>query len=213
MSGAERPLPPANEWLSRIEPRLAAQMRFLIEADRLKTVLRGSRIADGSRRENTAEHSWHLALFAMTLCEWSGEPVDVLRVVQMLILHDLVEIDGGDTPLYDVARSGTQAERETLAADRLFGLLPPDQRTWMRALWEEFEAAATADARFAKAVDRLQPVLLNHLVGGGTWLDYDMDAPRERALTRRIADGAPALWTVAERVFEDAVRNGWLRSG
>ncbi len=187
-------------------------MRFLIEADRLKTVLRGSRISDGSRRENTAEHSWHLTLFAMTISEWASEPVDVLRVVQMLILHDLVEIECGDTPLHDTALSKTQAEREKLAADRIFGLLPADQRTWMRALWEEFEAAATADARFAKSIDRLQPVLLNHLVGGGTWRDYNVDEDRERAATRLIADGAPDLWTVAERVFEEAVRKGWLRS-
>ena len=119
--------------------------------------------------------------------------------------------NSGDTPLFDAAGALDQAERERVAADKLFGLLPEPQGAEMRALWEEFEAAETADARFAKALDRLQPILLNHLVGGGTWTDYDVDEGRERAMTRRIADGAPKLWAAAESVFADAVRNGWLK--
>ncbi len=187
------------------------QLGFLLEIDRLKQVIRGSRIADGSRRENTAEHSWHLALFASTLAEYAIEPVDVSRVVQMLLLHDIVEIDAGDTPLFDEAGASAQDDAEQRAADRLFGLLPPDQAAVFRALWEEFEAATSADARFAKAIDRLQPILLNHAVGGGTWTDYDVDEDRERRLTERIAQGSPDLWAVAEAVFADAVANGWLR--
>lgn len=202
----------ASGWRTRIEPRLAAQLDFLIEADRLKTIIRGSRIADGSRRENTAEHSWHLALFAMILSEWATGPVDVFRVVQMLILHDLVEIECGDTPLLDQAGSQGQAEREAAAAAKLFALLPQDQGPLMHALWDEFERAQSADARFAKALDRLQPILLNHLVGGGTWLDYQVDVARETSLTRRIADGAPMLWTAAEHVYAEAVQMGWLRA-
>jgi putative hydrolase of HD superfamily len=198
-------------WLDRLEPRLAAQLRFLIEADRLKTVLRGSRIADGSRRENTAEHSWHLALFAIVLADWSAAPVDPLRVIQMLVLHDLIEIEAGDTPLFDSGGATDQAAREQRAADQIFGLLPVDQGAVLRCLWEEFEAADSADARFAKALDRLQPILLNHLVGGGTWIDYDVDESREKSLTRRIAQGSPILWSVAEEVMADAVRLGWLR--
>jgi putative hydrolase of HD superfamily len=200
-------------WLERTGGRLAAQFRFLMEADRLKTVIRGNRIADGSRRENTAEHSWHLALFAMVLSEHALETVDVWRVVQMLLLHDLVEIEAGDTPLYDAAGAVGQAEREQAAADILFGLLPPDQGPALRAIWDEFEAAETPDARFAKACDRLQPILLNHVVGGGTWTDYDFDEIRERALTSRIAQGSPTLWAAAETVFADAVANGWLKPG
>jgi putative hydrolases of HD superfamily len=200
-------------WLERTGSRLAAQFRFLMEADRLKTVIRGNRIADGSRRENTAEHSWHLALFAMVLSEHALETVDVWRVVQMLLLHDLVEIEAGDTPLYDAAGAVGQAEREQAAADILFGLLPPDQGPALRAIWDEFEAAETPDARFAKACDRLQPILLNHVVGGGTWTDYDFDEIRERALTSRIAQGSPTLWAAAETVFADAVANGWLKPG
>ena len=198
-------------WLDQIGGRLAEQFRFLMEADRLKTVIRGNRIADGSRRENTAEHSWHLALFAMVLSEHAVGPVDVWRVVQMLLLHDLVEIEAGDTPLYDVAGAVGQAKREQAAAEILFGLLPADQGPALRAIWDEFEAAETPDARFAKACDRLQPILLNHVVGGGTWTDYDFDERRERTLTSRIAHGSPALWAAAETVFADAVANGWLK--
>lgn len=201
----------SDAWRAGLDGRLARQLGFLLEADRLKSVIRGSRIADGSRRENTAEHSWHLALFALVLREWAIGEVDAWRVVQMLILHDLVEIECGDTPLFDAAGAAAQDEREQGAAGKIFGLLPPDQAGEARGLWEEFEAAATPDARFAKALDRLQPILLNHAVGGGTWTDYAVDEARERTLTRRIADGSPALWNAAEAVFADAVANGWLR--
>ena len=201
----------SRAWLQGMDERLSRQLLFLIEADRLKTVIRGSRIADASRRENTAEHSWHLALFAMVLSEYAVGEIDVWRVVQMLILHDLVEIESGDTPLFDDEGALDQIERESLAADRLFGLLPAEQGAALRATWEEFERAGSPDARFAKALDRLQPILLNHIVGGGTWTDYGVSEDRERALTRRIADGAPKLWAAAEAVFADAVRNGWLK--
>jgi len=203
--GATEPL------LSRLAEPLGSQLRFLLEADRLKSVIRGSRIADGSRRENTAEHSWHIALFALVLAPHAAERIDLLRVVSMLLIHDVVEIDCGDTLLYDAVGSATQAARETAAARRLFGLLPADQAAEMFSLWQEFEAAATADARFAKSVDRLQPILLNHAVGGGTWTDYDVDEARERALTCRIAEGAPTLWSAAEAVIKDAVDRGWLK--
>lgn len=200
-----------DEWLRGLDERLVCQLRFLIEADRLKTVVRGSRIADGSRRENAAEHSWHLALFAMVLSEWAAESVAISRVVQMLVLHDLVEVDCGDTPLFDAEAAAGQSEREAAAARRLFGLLPATQARDLLDLWLEFETGHSADARFAKALDRLQPILLNHLVGGGTWTDYDVDVARERCLTRGIADGAPRLWELAEAVFADATAKGWLR--
>ncbi len=199
-------------WLQELDERLADQLRFLLEIDRLKTVVRGSRIANATRRENTAEHSWHIALFASVLSEWALGDVDTDRVVQMLLLHDIVEIDAGDTPLFDDAGSGDQLQREQIAADRIFGLLPVDQAEMFRNLWEEFEAAETINARFAKAIDRLQPILLNHVVGGGTWIDYNVDVHRERSLTNRIAEGSPELWAAAEVVFADAVSNGWLRS-
>lgn len=199
------------DWLTRLEPRLARQMRFLVEADRLKGVERRSRINGGARRENVAEHSWHVSLFAMVLAEWAVAPVDIGMVVEMLLLHDLVEIEAGDTPLYDKGSAASQAEREAAAAELIFGLLPADQAGRFRALWSEFEAAQSPEAKFAKALDRLQPILLNHLVGGGTWTEYDVDETRVRALTGRIAEGSQTLWSLAETVFADAVAKGWLR--
>lgn len=201
----------SEAWRAGLDGRLAQQLGFLLEADRLKSVIRGSRIADGSRRENTAEHSWHLALFALVLREWAVGEVDTCRVVRMLILHDLVEIECGDTPLFDSVGAATQNEREQAAASKVFGVLPFDQGCELRGLWEEFEAATTPDAKFAKALDRLQPILLNHAVGGGTWTDYDVDEARERRLTQRIRDGSPMLWDAAQAVFADAVARGWLR--
>jgi putative hydrolase of HD superfamily len=129
----------------------------------------------------------------------------------MLLLHDVVEIECGDTPLFDAQGALDQPDRERVAADKLFGILPTDQAEALRVTWEEFEAAEAPDARFAKAIDRLQPILLNHIVGEGTWTDFDVDETRERSLTRRIADGSPALWAAAEAVFADAVANGWLK--
>jgi putative hydrolases of HD superfamily len=207
----DRAADPANACLFHLGETLASQLRFLREADKLKTVIRGNRIADASRRENAAEHSWHIALFALVLARHTAEPVDPLRVVSMLLLQDLVEIDCGDTPLFDEVGAASQAERECGAADRLFGLLPAAQAAEYRQLWDEFEAAATADARFAKAIDRLQPIILNHSVGGGTWIDYGVDEERERLHTSRIADGSSVLWAAAEVLIQDAVRQGWLK--
>ena len=201
----------SDAWLSAVDTRLADQLRFLVEIDRLKGVTRANRIADGSRCENTAEHSWHIALFATVLSEWALGEVSVPRVVRMLLIHDIVEIDAGDTPLYEQDAAASHVAIERAAADRLFGLLPADQAEEFRALWEEFEAAESGDARFAKAVDRLQPVLLNHVVGGGTWTDYDVDEGRVRTKTGHIAAGSSRLWTAAEAIFADAVDKGWLR--
>lgn len=202
----------SSAWLDQIGGRLANQLRFLLEADRLKGVIRLNQIADGSRRENTAEHSWHLTLFALVLQDYAVDPVDISRVVQMLILHDLVEIEAGDTPLHLTLNNTDQAVREQAAADLLFGMLPGDQGTAFRALWDEFEAAESADARFAKACDRLQPILLNHVVGGGTWsVRPDFNIDMEKQLTHRIEHGSPTLWAAAEVVFADAVACGWLK--
>lgn len=197
-------------WLEGLNGRLREQLGFLLEIDRLKMVIRANKIADGTRKENTAEHSWHLALFAATLAEYAVGPIQVNRVVKMLLLHDIVEIDAGDTPLFAEPGPEDQDLLEQKAADRLFGLLPEDQGLVYRSLWDEFEAAETPDAKFAKAVDRLQPILLNHVVGGGTWVDYEVDETRERQMTQRIEEGAPELWAAAESVFADAVANGWL---
>lgn len=179
--------------------RLTAQFAFLNEADRLKSVLRATTLCDGSRRENSGEHSWHLALYAMVLADQAAPGVDISRVIRMLLIHDLVEIDVGDVPIHSAngqahASAQTQAA-EQRAADRIFGLLPPDQATAFRALWDEFEAAETPDALFAKSLDRVQPVMANLQSGGGTWITYNVTLPQlESRVGSKIAKGAPRLW-------------------
>ena len=179
--------------------RLEAQFAFLNEADRLKSVLRATTLCDGSRPENSGEHSWHLALYAMVLADQSAPGVDITRVIRMLLIHDLVEIDTGDVPIHSAngqahASPGTLAA-EQRAADRIFGLLPPDQAQSFRALWDEFEASETPDAIFAKSLDRVQPVMANLQSGGGTWTTYDVtSAQLEQRVGTKIARGAPALW-------------------
>ncbi len=179
--------------------RLSAQLDFLTEADRLKNVLRATPLADNSRPENSGEHSWHLALFAMVLSDQAGPGVSIDRVIRMLILHDLVEIDVGDVPIHaanGAAHASTdRIAQEQAAADRIFGLLPQDLATAFRALWDEFEAAETPDAIFAKSLDRVQPVLLNLASGGGSWRDYAVTLDQvESRVGNKVTRGAPALW-------------------
>ena len=179
--------------------RLDQQFAFLRESDRLKSVLRATPLCDGSRRENSGEHSWHLTLYALVLADQAGPGVDIHRVIKMLILHDLVEIDVGDVPIHsaDGAAHGSAetANAEALAADRIFGLLPNDLRTDLRALWAEFEANETPDAVFAKSIDRVQPVLQNIAAGGGSWTDYNVTADQlETRVGVKVARGAPGLW-------------------
>lgn len=179
--------------------RLAAQFAFLNEADRLKSVLRATTLCDGSRRENSGEHSWHLALYAMVLADQSHPGVNIDRVIRMLLIHDLVEIDVGDVPIHSANgqahASDATVAAEQRAADRLFGLLPPDQSAAFRALWDEFEAAETPDAVFAKSLDRVQPVMANLTSGGGTWITYNVTAEQlDARVGMKIARGAPALW-------------------
>ena len=179
--------------------RLDQQFAFLNEADRLKSVLRATTLCDGSRRENSGEHSWHLALYAMVLSDHTPPDVSIDRVIRMLILHDLVEIDVGDVPIHS-ANGTAHASRETVAAeqqaaDRIFGLLPPDLATLFRALWDEFEAAQSPDALFAKSLDRVQPVMANLQSGGGTWTEYNVTFDQlESRVGVKIARGAPRIW-------------------
>jgi putative hydrolases of HD superfamily len=208
-----RPLAESNPLPEAIEGRLRQQLSFVIEADRLKAVLRRSPLAAADRRENDAEHSWHLALMATILAEYADQPVDVGRVMQLVIVHDLVEIYAGDTFLYDDALAASQQERESAAAGRLFGLLPRDQAARLRALWEEFEARQTAEARFAKAMDRLQPMLLNWMARGGTWRTPGVTAADVRARTRMIGDGSAQLWDAAQALIDESERQGWARPG
>jgi putative hydrolases of HD superfamily len=179
-----------------VEERLAAQFAFLAEADRLKSVLRGTTLHDGSRRENSAEHSWHIMLYALTLAEHAERPVNIDRVLKMLLLHDLVEIDAGDAPIHGNHDVAAQARIEEAAAERIFGLLPPDQAAGYRALWDEFEAAETDDAVFAKSVDRVQPVVSNLESGGATWNTYAVTPDQlDARVGAKVRRGAPALWS------------------
>lgn len=179
---------------------LEKQLSFLREIDRLKTVVRQSPLLDKSRKENSAEHSWHLAMYALLLSEYASGPVNTNRVIQMLLLHDVVEIDVGDFPIHGGSSSELQAEQESRAAQRLFGLLPREQGDEFLALWQEFERAETEDAKFAKALDRFQPLLINVFTGGGTWTENDVSL--EQVFSRYgpvIKRGAPLLWTVCEQ--------------
>lgn len=181
------------------DDRLAAQIAFLNEADRLKSVLRATKILDASRRENSGEHSWHIALYAMVLAEHASKPINIDRVIKMLLIHDLVEIDVGDVPVHAQGgaahgSSETQAA-EARAADRIFGLLPADQRDSFRTLWDEFEAAESDDAVFAKSVDRVQPVICNLETGGGTWPEFKVTRQQlEDRVGWKVEKGAPKLW-------------------
>lgn len=190
--------------------RLARQLAFVLEIDRLKSVLRRSLLTDGSRNENSAEHSWHIALMAVVLAEHAAEPVDVGRVVAMLLVHDVVEIDAGDTYVYDTVAAADKAEREERAADRLFGLLPADQAAEMRALWDEFERRETPEARFAAAIDRLQPILHNFATEGVAWRQHGVTADRVEAMNRHMGEGSEPLWEHARRLIADAVERGYL---
>jgi putative hydrolase of HD superfamily len=190
--------------------RLARQLAFIVEVDQLKTVLRASTLASVARRENDAEHSWHLALMVLVLAEYADEPIDVGHTVRLVIVHDLVEIYAGDTPLYNDAMRVDQVERELAAADRLFTLLPAEQATEFRALWDEFEARMTPEARFAKAVDRLEPNILNWMASGGTWLTPGVTVDTVRARTTEVGEASSALGEVIDAILTGAEKNGWL---
>ncbi len=191
--------------------RLHKQLDFLLEIDRLKEVLRQSYICRGLRRENSSEHSWHLAVMALVLAEHAPDRVDIARVVKMALVHDLVEIDAGDTFCYDDEGNAGKADRETAAAERIFSLLPPDQGRELRSLWEEFEARQTPDARFAASLDRLMPLLHNYHCGGKTWQEHDVPAAKVLDRNRHIQEGSPELWDFAESLIQDAVKKGFLK--
>lgn len=191
--------------------RLARQVEFLLEVDRLKGVFRQSYVLGGERKENSAEHSWHVALMAVVLAEHAPPGTDWARVVRLLLVHDLVEIDAGDAYFYDPAANAAKDERERLAADRIFGLLPADQALELRAAWEEFEAGETPEARFAKGMDRLMPLLHNHHTRGRSWLEHGIR--REQVGQRLLPDlekASPAFRELAQTLIDDAVRQGWL---
>ncbi len=193
--------------------RLERQIDFIVEIDKLKHVLRRTYLVDGKRRENSAEHSWHLAAMAVLLVEYAREELDLARVVKMLLLHDVVEIDAGDTFAYDEAAHADKNERERLAAERIFNLLPDDLAGEVFALWEEFEEGETPEAKYAEALDRFQPILLNYGSGGIAWQEHGISSEQVIARNRHIEAGAPVLWTYVRGLIDRAVSSGRLASG
>ena len=190
--------------------RLERQIAFVLEIDKLKSVLRRSYLLNETRRENSAEHSWHLSAMALVLAEHGDAEVDQLRVLKMLLVHDIVEIDSGDTYIYDAAGNDTKAAREQEAAARIFGLLPPDQSAEVQALWQEFEARETPEAKFAAALDRLMPLLHNYHTEGRSWREHNISKAQVLNLNRHIAKGSQSLWEYAKALIDDAAAKGYL---
>ncbi|MCS6243191.1 MAG: HD domain-containing protein [Opitutus sp.] len=191
--------------------RLIQQIRFIVEVDKLKEILRQTLLTQSRRQENDAEHSWHLCLMVLVLAEHANTPnLDVLKVLKMLLIHDIVEIDAGDTFAYSPAQQADQHARESRAAERIFGLLPADQTAEFRSLWDEFEARTTPEAKFAAALDRFQPMLQNCLTEGVAWRQNGVTSDRVIARGQYIAEGAPAVWEHAAELIAAAVHAGHL---
>ena len=196
------------------DQRLQQQLNFLMEIDQLKQVERQTAITDGSRRENTAEHSWHLAMYALVLQEWSNVDVDIAHVLALCLVHDIVEIDAGDTFAYDTTGYADKEAREQKAADRLFGLLPDDQRDRLRSLWDEYEAQVTPASQFANAVDRMQPAMLNHHAGDESpWKRHGVSYPQAVKRLSPIGDGSTTLWQHTQTLINEARSRGHLTEG
>jgi putative hydrolase of HD superfamily len=196
-----------------LNQQLEKQLALVMELDQLKSVLRRTRVKSaGGREENSAEHSWHVALMAIILEEHANAPVDIARVVKMLLIHDIVEIDAGDTFVYDVVASESQQKKELNAAQRLFGMLPQEQGRSLYQLWIEFESAQSADAQFAKALDRLVPMLLNYHNQGQSWQEHGIHKDQVIAVNQRIGKGSKTLWQYAQHIINEAVTKGWLKS-
>ncbi|SHM15214.1 putative hydrolases of HD superfamily [Flavobacterium saccharophilum] len=191
---------------------LLDQIAFIKEIDKVKYIQRKTKLFNSDRNENDAEHSWHLALMAIVLAEHSNEPIDVLKVVKMVLIHDIVEIDAGDVFLYDTQVNHSNSDEERLAANRIFGLLPKKQAEDMIAIWEEFEAGETNEAKFAKSMDRLEPLLQNTSNNGGTWKEFDV--PYKKVFEKKsvIKEGSTTLWNYAEDLINESVANGILKN-
>ncbi|HJB82737.1 MAG TPA: HD domain-containing protein [Candidatus Mediterraneibacter intestinavium] len=190
--------------------RLEKQIRFIVEADKVKNIFRQTYLADGERKENDAEHSWHLAMMAVLLQEHMKEKADLAKVMTMVLIHDLVEIDAGDTYAYDEKGAQTKREREVKAADRIFGLLPEDQGTYFRELWEEFEAYETPEAKFAHLLDNFQPLLLNDASGGKSWKEHGVHRAQPMKRNERIPETSETVWEKMLEIFDKHVECGNL---
>ena len=194
-----------------IMDRLLKQIDFIKEIDKIKYVQRRTKLFNSNRPENDAEHSWHLAMMVLVLAEHSNETLDIVKTLKMVLIHDIVEIDAGDTFIYDAAKAHTNTEEERLAAERIFGLLPPGQAEEFIAVWEEFEAGKTKEARFARSVDRLQPLLQNLSNNGGTWTEFGIDYEKVYQKKKVIKQGSQLLWDYAKNLINESVEKGILK--
>lgn len=188
--------------------RREKQMDFILEIDKSKNVFRQTYLADGNRKENDAEHSWHLAVMAFLLAEYANEPVDVLKVMKMVLVHDLVEIDAGDTYAYDTSGNGTKREREMAGARRLFSILPQDQEKMLWDLWDEFENGQSAEAKFARTLDHCQPVLLNDASGGRSWREHHVCKSQIYGRNIHTHEGSEAVWGYVKDIIDKNIDNG-----
>ncbi len=191
--------------------RLRQQLAFLMEIDKQKEIIRQTYLADGSRKETDAEHAWHLAMMCMILSEYANEKIDVPKTIMMVLTHDLVEIDAGDTYAYDQTGNQTKKERELKAADRIYGLLPEDQRKYLRALWDEFEAMETPEAKFANMLDKIQPVCLNDQSKGKSWVEHNVCKRQIMERNSKTHEGSELLWDYIKKLIEKNVEAGFIR--
>lgn len=191
--------------------RLQKQLQFIAEVDKVKHIVRQTYLADGSRKENDAEHSWHIALMAYLLQEYSKEPVDVPKVMLMTLIHDLVEIDAGDTYAYDVEGLATKRAREEAAAQRIFGLLPEEQGAYFKELWEEFEEYETADAKYAHLLDNFQPLLLNAVADGKSWEEHEVKRSQIYKRNEKIEETSPEIWACMREIIDHYVKSGHVQ--
>lgn len=190
---------------------LLQQIAFIKEIDKLKYIQRKTRLFNSDRNENDAEHSWHLAIMAIVLAEHANAPIDILKVIKMVLIHDIVEIDAGDTFIYDTQKNHSNADEERLAANRIFGLLPQEQASELIAIWEEFEAGETNEAKFARTMDRLEPLLQNTSNNGGTWNEFGVDYSKVYAKKSIMKEGSETIWNYAEKLINESVEKGILK--
>ncbi len=197
--------------INEIPERLRKQLDFMLELDKMKNLYRQTYVLHEDRKENDAEHSWHIAVLAFLLAEYSSQPVDVMHVMKMVLLHDVVEIDAGDTYCYDSEGNKTKAEREEKAARRIFGLLPDDQRDEYYTLWREFEDSETPDARFAAVLDRIQPLMLNYTRNGQSWKEHDVAKEQVLGRNKEYFKDSQQIGELITAIIRDASDKGWLR--
>ena len=190
---------------------LLKQISFIKEIDKLKYIQRKTKLFNSDRNENDAEHSWHLAMMAIVLAEHSDRPVDILKVVKMVLIHDIVEIDAGDTFIYDIVKNHTNTDEELEAAKRIFGLLPSEQAEEYIDIWKEFEDGLTDEAKFAISMDRLEPLLQNTSNNGGTWAEFNVDYQKVYDKKKAIKNGSATIWNYAENLLNESVEKGILK--